>query len=1030
MTTRGVINSNFYQIVFVDGDGNPTQIDPAYIQGGNSNNANYANFAGTAFSVDVANVVGIGNIATVNLSGNGQQVLLGNGTWGLNGGAISNYANYAGNVTNSAQPNITSVGTLTSLSVTNTITAGNVSTPTVYNNGMQMQGYDYVQMQYSNVVTLPVSPYDIGVGSWFYLDAGGATWQSNTTGTFKEVILGNDGSVNASGNVTAPYFIGNGSSLTSLTGANVTGSVAQSNYANIANSVAGANVSGSVAQSNYANIANSVAGANVTGQVGNALVAGTVYSSSQPNITSVGTLTGLTSSANITAPYFIGNVVGNISGNIVVPGLQWDVLYNNTGNAGASENFKFDASANVLTVTGNIIANNINGGNLVTSNYFSGNGVSITGLTLTNSLSDVLITTPGTGQYLGYNGVNWVNSTISGTVSAGQGVGFWFTGPTITTTSANNVIEIDTLSSSPNTAAQFYATATINATTQPIIATLSTSLGRTVIDAGNWDFSVWANSNTTGGTVNIQPAVYTVNAGAGTITITGTGTTRTATASTDAPFLNSVGSANVQLCSWLETPKGLYQISAKSSSTVVTITTPSAYVNDTAAAYSVYDNFFTLTAATVTSTTLSEYVFNTTQTSKAISTTTQLGVLVLGTTSNSKLLRVSVNGTTQSSHVATPLVTLHDSLAGLQGGQSNEYYHLTQAEYTGTGTDIFVRQNSPQLVTPNIDSATGTSLNLSGNVTTGNASLGNLTTSNYFSGNGSLLSSITGANVTGQVGNALVAGTVYTAAQPNITSVGTLTSLGVTGNIVAGNISGANLISANFFSGNGYLLTGITSTTGNANYANFAGTVVNASQSNITSLGTLTGLNVNSSINANSFTSNVATGTAPFTVTSTTQVANLTVAFANVANTANSVAGGNVSGQVGNALIAGTVYTNAQPNITSVGTLTSLAITGNVSANIFTSNVATGNAPFIVTSTTQVANLTVAFANVANTANAVAGANVSGQVGNALVAGTVYTNAQPNITSVGSLTGLTVSNATGVVNFTTTANVTLGAVGN
>lgn len=46
-----------------------------------------------------------------------------------------------------------------------------------------------------------------------------------------------------------------------------------------------------------------------------------------------------------------------------------------------------------------------------------------------------------------------------------------------------------------------------------------------------------------------------------------------------------------------------------------------------------------------------------------------------------------------------------------------------------------------------------------------------------FTGNGSGLSAIAGANVSGQVGNALVAGTVYTAAQPNITSVGTLTGL-------------------------------------------------------------------------------------------------------------------------------------------------------------------------------------------------------------------------------------------------------------
>ena len=155
---------------------------------------------------------------------------------------------------------------------------------------------------------------------------------------------------------------------------------------------------------------------------------------------------------------------------------------------------------------------------------------------------------------------------------------------------------------------------------------------------------------------------------------------------------------------------------------------------------------------------------------------------------------------------------------------------------------------------------------------------------------------------------------------------------------------------------------------------------------------------------------------------------------------------GNIVGQVANALVAGTVYTNAQPNITSVGTLTTLTVsgnanvgnlgtgriiaTGNISSTQLISNIATGTAPLVVTSTTQVANLNVATAGLATfatTANAVAGANVSGQVGNALIAGTVYTNAQPNITSVGTLTGLT---SNGVINFTNTSNVTLGSVAN
>jgi len=243
-----------------------------------------------------------------------------------------------------------------------------------------------------------------------------------------------------------------------------------------------------------------------------------------------------------------------------------------------------------------------------------------------------------------------------------------------------------------------------------------------------------------------------------------------------------------------------------------------------------------------------------------------------------------------------------------------------------------------------------------GNVTAVNATLGNLVTSNYF------------------------AGVLTTAAQPNITSVGTLTSLTVTGNTTSGNL-------------------------------NTAGTVT-----------------------ASRLVSNIATGTAPFTVTSTTQVANLNVAtaglatFATTANavaganvsgavafatTANAVAGANVSGQVSNALVAGTVYTNAQPNITSVGTLTSLSVTGNMAAgNVTTtgqlvSSLATGTAPLVVTSTTTVANLNVAVAT---------------------TSGTVTTASQPNITSVGTLTSLTVSGQITNGNITTGSNSTAGII--
>lgn len=50
-------------------------------------------------------------------------------------------------------------------------------------------------------------------------------------------------------------------------------------------------------------------------------------------------------------------------------------------------------------------------------------------------------------------------------------------------------------------------------------------------------------------------------------------------------------------------------------------------------------------------------------------------------------------------------VTEHNNLSGLQGGTTNEYYHMTSAEYTGTGTGNFVRLNAPTFTgTPTIPS--------------------------------------------------------------------------------------------------------------------------------------------------------------------------------------------------------------------------------------------------------------------------------------------------------------------------------------
>ena len=110
-------------------------------------------------------------------------------------------------------------------------------------------------------------------------------------------------------------------------------------------------------------------------------------------------------------------------------------------------------------------------------------------------------------------------------------------------------------------------------------------------------------------------------------------------------------------------------------------------------------------------------------------------------------------------------------------------------------------------------------VSVSGGVNAGTIDVTNdITTSNgVFIGNGSGLTSLTGANVTGTVPSATTATTATTAstvtnnAQPNITSTGTLTSLAVTGLATVGNISTTNLVA-----------TGTGSFGANVNMAGFA----------------------------------------------------------------------------------------------------------------------------------------------------------------------------------------------------------------
>jgi cytoskeletal protein CcmA (bactofilin family) len=247
--------------------------------------------------------------------------------------------------------------------------------------------------------------------------------------------------------------------------------------------------------------------------------------------------------------------------------------------------------------------------------------------------------------------------------------------------------------------------------------------------------------------------------------------------------------------------------------------------------------------------------------------------------------------------------------------------------------------------------------------TTGNATVG---------GNLSVAGSVSFSSLSVS-GN--VSGTLTTAAQPNITSLGTLSSL---------TVDSLTLNDNQIASSTGTIaLDDNVTVNGNVTATNLAGTLTTAAQTNITSIGTLSALTVdNIQLNGNTIVSD--TGTLAIDDNTT------------------------VNGSLTATSLVGTLTTAAQTNITSLGTLTSLQIDG-VSIN--------GND---ISATRTNDNLTL-------TPSGTGEVVVNGNISATNIAGTLTTAAQPNITSLGTLTSLQTDNINinGNTISTTSGNLTL-----
>ena len=712
------------------------------------------------------------------------------------------------------------------------------------------------------------------------------------------------------------------------------------------------------------------------------LITGTLTTNAQPNVTSVGTLTSLDVTGNITG----GNIYAN-------GGTVGASLLTGTLTTSAQPNVTSTGTLTSLSVSGNANVGNLN----VANNVIVTGNLSVLGNATYINIESLVVEDPIISLGGGPNGdpLTTDDGKDRGTalqyyttlpVTAFMG---WDTSNSEFAFGSNVAIvsEVVTFTNYGNVRASYFKADN----TQFGNANLGNTATANFF-VGN--FYGTANSATTAGTVTTaaQPNITSVGV------LTGLSVSGNATIGN---LIGRVANGNSGITIVADSNISLTAVGNATAQLIVTGT--GANVNGTLSV-SGNSNVGNLDTTGVYATTLAG----------SLTTAAQPNVTSTGT-----LTSLSVSGNSNIGNIGTAgLITATGNVTAgnlVTGGQVSATGNITSTSgvFVGNGAGL-TNINAGNITGAYGNSQVATFLNAYGSntiTTTGNVSVGNII------GNGQALTDLAGGNVSGQVGNALVAGTVYTAAQGNITSVGVLTSVSVSGNanvgnlgvgrvIATGNISGTQLIS-NVATGTAPLV--VTSTTQVANLsvatagtATTAGTVTTAAQGNITSVGTLTGLTVNGISDLGSNANVRITGGNPIDVLVTIDGAgNLawgTISFESIYNGTSNVgipvANGNITMYVaGNANARFTATTtgvvaNGTMSVSGTTTVGNLATAGTVTASRLISNVATGTAPLTVTSTTQVANLNAA---------------TSG------TAGTVTTNAQPNITSVGTLTSLTVA---------------------
>ena len=650
-------------------------------------------------------------------------------------------------------------------------------------------------------------------------------------------------------------------------------------------------------------------------------------------------LANVTATGNVTAAYFVGNgaaltgvssdptQIFNANTRVIIPSPNNSIISNvnnvtisTISSAGQTITGSISATANI-SATGNIIGGNVNAvgvvtatGNIISAaNVSGGNLITGGGITATANITGGNLRTAGhvsaTANVVGGN------IKTAGILSAtGDVFGNNFSATTAINASGNitggNISSLGSISAAGAITGDTTLSVVGNVTSANV-RTGTLSLSGNVISAINTTSNIVTTANIAGGNIVSSGLLQGVTLNAsGAVTFSGTSTSIAVGTSQTTGTITLGGTAqtgviNIGRSTESQTLVLANGITASGNAKLVSIAELGAAGSTTTITVGPVDGAGTVTFNTGTTVTIA----NTSGTALSVAGNVTGGNLrtsgvIIGNSEVTGVSTLSATGTITGGNIAT---------AGTMSATGN----VTGGNLSVSGiAEVTGNVTGGNLLTLGLISAGGT-MSATGNVTGGNINTAGLITA---TGNITSTANIAGGNIL--TANLVQGGTLSASANVIGANVQTGT-LSLSGNVISpinttseilstGNVTGGNLISSALVTSTGNVIGG-----------------------NITTAGVVAGSRLQS---------NVANGTAPLAVTSTTVVTNLNAdlldsqegSFYQNANnlTAGTVASARLTGSysisVTSANTASTVTTAAQPNITSVGTLSSLDVTGNI----------------------------------------------------------------------------------------------------